>query len=71
MYQENVERGSRVAVISANTEQGPFSTRLYVNCQMAVQGGPVLLSGTATLTVKQAKTLKGAHKQAAEMLVPT
>lgn len=70
MFQENVERGSRIAVISANTPEGPFSTRLYVNAQMSVQGSPVLLSATATLTCKSAKTLKGARKQAAAMLEP-
>ncbi len=68
MFQENVESGNRVAVISANQPDGPYWTRLYVNCQMAVQGSPVLLSGTATLLYKTAKTLKGARKQALEML---
>lgn len=64
MTQIEIKRGSRIAVISANDEQGPFSTRLYVNCQNG------LTDASATLICKKAKTLKGAHKQAAEMLEP-
>lgn len=56
-FEERIPSGSRVAVITANTEAGPFSTRVYVD-----QGR------TATLTVKKAKTLAGARKQAREML---
>ena len=68
MFQENVERGSRVVVISANEATGPFTTRLYVNCKLSVQGTPVLISGTATLLHKKAKTIQGARKQASNML---
>ena len=59
MYQEKIISGSRVAVISANQPEGPFWTCLYVN------GGE-----TITATMKKAQTLKGARKQAAELVKP-
>jgi len=49
---------TRCAIISANDESGPFTTRLYVD-----------KGNTATLTVKKAKTLKGAQRQAAKMFI--
>ena len=69
MFQENVVRGTRVAVISANEPTGPFSTRLYVNAQIdPLSQKPVLVFATATLICKKAKTITGARKQATEML---
>ena len=57
MFTETVEQGSRQVVISANTEQGPFTSRLYVN------------SGeTATSMSKKAKSLKGARRQALKLM---
>lgn len=55
--QKAIEQGSRQVIISANTEQGPFTSRLYVN-----------YGETATQVVRKAKTLKGAEKQAKKML---
>lgn len=57
MFSKTIQKGSRQVVISANTPQGPFSSRLYVNN-----------GETATLTCAKAKTLKGAEKQAERML---
>lgn len=55
--QKTIEQGSRQVKISANTDEGPFTSRLYVdNGEMA------------TTVVKNAKTLKGAEKQAQDML---
>ena len=55
--QKSIWNGSKVAIISANTSKGPFSTRLYVN-----------YGDTATLNYRKAKTLKGAEKQARKMV---
>ena len=49
---------TRCAIISANDEAGPFTTRLYVD-----------KGETATLTVKKAKTFTGARRQASAMLI--
>lgn len=59
MYQTTYqnETGSRKVIISANSETGPFTSRLYVG------HGEI-----ATSIVKTAKTLTGAHKQARRML---
>lgn len=54
---KEIRVGSRVAIISANQSDGPFSTRLYVNN-----------GETATLIYRKAKTLAGAEKQAREMV---
>lgn len=56
-FQKNITKGSKVAIISANDQVGPFSIRLYVN-----QGD------TATEMVRKAKTLKGAEKAAEKLL---
>lgn len=47
------QAGTRHVVTSANTDAGPFSSRLYVN-----------RGNTATLTAATHKTLKGATKWA-------
>jgi hypothetical protein len=57
MFQTSIKKGSREVIISANTDAGPFSSRLYVNN-----------GETATLVAAKAKTLKGARKQAEKML---
>lgn len=57
MFQQTIKNGSREVIISANTEAGPFSIRLYVNN-----------GETATLVSAKAKTLAGATKQARKML---
>lgn len=57
MFQEKVTNGSRVAIISANQPEGPFWTCLYVN-----HGEDI------TSLRKTSQTLKGARKQAAEMV---
>jgi hypothetical protein len=57
MYTKKIAHRTAVAIITANTESGPFSTRLYVNN-----------GETATLQIKNAKTVMGAERQAAEML---
>lgn len=56
-FEERIVKGSRVAVISANESSGPFTTRVFVD------NGNV-----ATLTVKKAKTIERARKQARQML---
>lgn len=58
-FQETVEKNGwgKQVIISANTPEGPFSSRLYVN------GGE-----TATLVSAKAKTLAGARRQAWRML---
>jgi hypothetical protein len=48
--QQIIQNGTRAVSISANTEAGPFSARLYVNCE----GGQL---GDATLTVTKRKSL--------------
>lgn len=56
-FNEQISFGTRIATISANTYEGPFTTRLFIN------------SGeTATTIVRHAKTLKGAKLQAKRML---
>lgn len=57
MFQQTIKHGSRHVIISANTAQGPFTTRLYVN-----------YGQLPTLVTKRAKTLNGARKQAEQML---
>lgn len=57
MFQQTLTKGSRVVHITANTADGPFDSRLYVNH-----------GEDATLNVKKAKTLAGAIKQAEKML---
>jgi len=56
MIQVEVWNGSRLAIITANDEEGPYSTRIYVNHGQ-----------TATTQSAKAKTLKGAKKQAARL----
>lgn len=57
MFQETISKGSREVVISANSDAGPFTTRLYVD-----------FGNVATLVTRKAKTLKGARRQAEDML---
>lgn len=59
MVETRIARGSRVVIITANTDAGPFSVRLYVN------GGE-----TATLQTGKAKTKAGAEKIAHRLLRP-
>lgn len=56
-FQKNITSGTRVVRVTANDASGPFNARLFVN------GGE-----DATWTVRKAKTLAGAEKQAAKML---
>ena len=57
LYTEDIKNGKISAVITANTEAGPFYSRLWLN------------SGeTASLISAKAKTLKGARTQAQGMI---
>lgn len=56
-FQEEIKSGSRVAIVSANTPEGPYTIRLYVND-----------GETATTNVKKATTLGGARGMAKEMV---
>jgi hypothetical protein len=56
-WQEEIKAGSRSAVISANTESGPFSIRLYFD-----------YGKSAGYQSKTAKTIAGARKIAKRML---
>lgn len=57
MYTQKIYFGSKMALISANSYRGPFTTRLYVN-----------LGETPTTNVRKARTQEGAKKQAFRML---
>ena len=57
MYQENISKGNRVVIISANNNNGPFSVRLYVD-----------YGNVATLVTSKTKTLNGAHQSAQRMI---
>jgi hypothetical protein len=63
MFQKSIRSGSREVIISANTPDGPFSSRLYVNCNSRDASSEPSMGPAA-----KAKTLKGAEKQAAKML---
>lgn len=52
-----IQNGSRAVSIYANTQEGPFSARLYVNCEAGQLGD-------ATLVTRKFKSLKGAQKWA-------
>lgn len=56
MFTETLRNGSRVALISSNGASGSFTTRLYVND-----------GTTPTSTIRKAKTLIGARRQALKM----
>lgn len=49
LTQVTAQQGTRIVITSANTEAGPFDSRLYVN-----------RGATATLVAATHKTLKGA-----------
>lgn len=57
MYQEQISEQQAVVIISANSESGPFTSRLYVD-----------YGELSTTVTANAKTLKGARKQAQRML---
>lgn len=57
MYSKKISKNQLTVIISANDKAGPFTSRLYVN-----------YGETATTTVRKAKTLKGAEKQAQQMI---
>jgi hypothetical protein len=57
MIQQQVTQGSRKVIITANSQEGPFYLRLWVNN-----------GDTATTIASKAKTLSGALKQADRML---
>lgn len=59
MFQTNVISGAKAVAITANSEAGPFSARLYVNCEAGQLGD-------ATLVAKRFKSLRGATKWAEE-----
>lgn len=57
-FQKNVTKGTKVAIISANETEGPFSVRLYIN------NGET----PSSFKAKKATTLKGALKAADALL---
>lgn len=61
MFQTNITAGKKAVAITANSEAGPFSARLYVNCE----AGQI---GDATLVAKRFKSLRGAKKWAEGMV---
>jgi hypothetical protein len=58
MIQQEVTQGSRKVIITANSQEGPFSLRLWVNN-----------GETATLVSGKTKTLAGAIRSANRMLL--
>lgn len=63
MFSKTIKNGSREVIISANTAAGPFTSRLYVNCNSRDASSEPSMGPVA-----KAKTLKGAEKQATKML---
>lgn len=59
--QKTIFTGKRGVSISSNTQNGPFSMRLWVNCENGQLGDATLVSG-------KAKTLNGAEKWAQKAL---
>jgi hypothetical protein len=55
--QKIIQNGSRAVSIYANTIEGPFSARVYVNCEAGQLGD-------ATLVARKFKSLKGAERWA-------
>lgn len=57
-FQKNVKRGTKVAIISANEADGPYTVRLYLN------NGET----PSSRKPRKVKTLKGAMKAAETLL---
>lgn len=57
MIQQTIQSCKKQVVITANDEQGPFTSRLYVNN-----------GATATLLNRKSRSLEAAKRQAKKML---